>query len=174
MECSTSLIQVDGFQPVPSSRSIRLGWKTAKYKKIRDKLHGVLAVRWQSSTPDAEMPNEIRGLRLISLELDSRDDSIERTNTFITMELHTITLRIPCLQWLSGNLFINGRSLETPPQIEEELLVYYIRCGVRQTPPRDSFERLDQSVPGRTIDYLSDTAPATVLMGPPSQGGPSS
>ncbi len=110
---------------------------------------------------------------MISLELDfpGEERFDERTNTFITMEPYTITLTHTLSAVAEWESVYKRSFLETPPQTGEEL-VYYIRCMSDKPLPRDFIQRLDQSVQVKIADYLSDTASATVLMSPPSHGGP--
>ena len=110
---------------------------------------------------------------MISLELDfpGEERFDERTNTFVTMESYTITLTHTLSSVAEWESVYKRSFLENPPQTGEEL-VYYIQCMSDKTLPRDFIKRLDQSVQVKIADYLSDNATATVLMNPPSNGGP--
>lgn len=110
---------------------------------------------------------------MISLELDfpGEERFDEHTNTFVTMEPYTITLTHTLSAVAEWESVYKRSFLETPPQTGEEL-VYYIRCMSDKPLPRDFIKRLDQSVQVKIADYLSDNATATVLMNPPSNGGP--
>ena len=110
---------------------------------------------------------------MISLELDfpGEERFDERTNTFVTMDSYTITLTHTLSSVAEWESVYKRSFLETPPQTGEEL-VYYIQCMADKTLPRDFIKRLDKSVQVKIADYLSDNATATVLMNPPSNGGP--
>lgn len=107
----------------------------------------------------------------LKLELPGEERFDERTNTFVTMEPCTLTLTHSLSAVAEWESVYKRSFLENPPQTGEEL-VYYIRCMSDQSLPRDFIRRLDQSVQVKIADYLSDNATATVLMNPPSNGGP--
>lgn len=107
----------------------------------------------------------------LELELPGEDRFDERTNTFVTMDPCTITLTHSLSAVAEWESVYKRSFLETPPQTGEEL-VYYIRCMSDSPLPRDFSKRLDNSVQVKIADYLQDGATATVLMSPPSNGGP--
>lgn len=110
---------------------------------------------------------------MISLKLDlpGEERFDERTNTFVALESCTLTLTHSLSAVAEWESVYKRSFLETPPQTGEEL-VYYIQCMSDQPLPSGFVKRLDQSVQVKIADYLSDNASATVLMNPPSKGGP--